>query len=93
VAESDRFPELGRAFYEAGPKLGQDRMMAYFAAAQARGELRITDPEMAADQFSELCKATLWPQAVFGIRSRFPDAEIRHVAKEAVLTFLARYGA
>lgn len=91
VAEADRFPELGRAFYESGPALGRARIMDYLTQARARGELAIVDLELAADQFAELCKADLWTRAVFGIQTRFSDAEIGRVAEGAVSTFLARY--
>lgn len=92
MAERDRFPELGRAFYAAGPKMGHDRLRAYMSEAVARGELKIEDLSMAADQFSELCKAKLWIRAVFGIQSEFSREEIAEVVENAVETFLARYG-
>jgi len=91
VAEADRFPELGRAFYESGPALGRARIMDYLRQAHSRGEIKITDFELAADQFAELCKADLWTRAVFGIQSRFTDTEIDRVVDGAVSTFMARY--
>lgn len=92
VAEADRFPELGRAFYDSGPALGRARIMDYLQQAQARGDVAIQDMELAADQFAELCKADLWTRAVFGIQTRFSDAEIDRVVEGAVATFMARYG-
>ena len=70
VAESDRFPELGREFYANGPALARARMVEYFHAAEARGVLKIEDKELAADQFAELCKADLFPRLIFGIGGR-----------------------
>jgi AcrR family transcriptional regulator len=93
VAERERFPELGRAFYASGPEMGRNRLMAYMTEAAARGELVIEDVEMAAEQFSELCKAKLWVRAVFGIQRRFSPEEIDDVIANAVDTFMARYGA
>lgn len=93
VAEADRFPELGRSFYDSGPALGRARIMDYLVQACARRELVIDDMELAADQFTELCKADLWTRAVFGIQSHFSAAEVARVADGAVSTFLARYGA
>ena len=92
VAESDRFPELGREFYETGPKMFQARMTVYLRAAVEAGSLAIDDFELAADQFHELCKASLFPELVFGIRREVDDAERRRVIDGAVDTFLARYG-
>lgn len=92
VAESDRFPELGREFFETGPKVFRDRMVAYLRCAVSGGELAIDDLELAADQFAELCKANLFPEMVFGIRQSVTEAEKRRVIDGAVETFLARYG-
>lgn len=93
VGESDRFPELGREFYESGPMLVRVRLMEYFEKAIARGELQIEDSELAADQFHELCKADLFPRMVFNMADEFTDAEKLRVVNGAVDMFLARYGA
>lgn len=93
VAERDRFPELGRAFYAAGPEMGRKRLSDYMTCAAENGELVIDDVDMAAEQFSELCKVRLWTRAVFGIQDTFSTREIDEVVHNAVETFLARYGA
>jgi hypothetical protein len=67
-------------------------MVAYFEEAVERGELRIEDYDLAADQFGELCKADLWPRLMFGVTKVVTDAEINRVVGGAVETFLARYG-
>lgn len=93
VAESDRFPELGRQFYQSGPMIMRRVMTDYLSAARDRGEVVIDDMDLAADQFAELCKADLWPKLVFGEKSSFSEAEIKRVVDGAVETFMARYGA
>lgn len=91
IAEAGRFPELGAAFHASGPARAHARLIAFFEAANARGELAIDDPATAADQFSALCKAGLFLRALLG--STPPgEEEIARVADEAVRTFLARYG-
>lgn len=92
VAEADRFPELGRRFYETGPGFVREKLLDYLRLAVARGELEIEDFELAADQFPELCKAELFPKLVFGIADSFSEAEVERVVQGAVATFLARYG-
>jgi AcrR family transcriptional regulator len=91
VAEADRIPELGRQFYENGPMMGRQHIAEYLRKAAEAGEVEIHDFELAADQFAELCKATLWPQAVFGIRSEFNDDEKQRVVSAAVETFCQAY--
>ena len=93
VAESDRFPELERKFYESGPLMGRQHIRDYLTEAVQRGELAITDYDLAADQFLELCKADIFAKTVFGIQSDFSPAEVERIAKGAVETFMARYGA
>jgi AcrR family transcriptional regulator len=87
----DRIPELGRQFYENGPMMGRQHIAEYLRKAADAGEIEISDFELAADQFTELCKATLWPQAVFGIRSEFSDDEKQRVVSAAVETFCRAY--
>lgn len=93
VAESARFPDIGRAFYQSGPEMGRTRMVGYLEQAMARGELKIEDVELAADQFHELCRADLFYRAVFSVADSFTEAERDRVATGAVETFLARYAA
>ncbi|WP_299371680.1 TetR/AcrR family transcriptional regulator [uncultured Tateyamaria sp.] len=92
VAESDRFPEIGRAFYKSGPERMRAEMGGYFQAAVDRGELRIDDLTLAADQFGELCKADIWPRLIFGVIDSVSQDDIDRVVDSAVETFLARYG-
>jgi len=92
VAESDRFPELGREFYLSGPKLLEDRLTEYFEHACARGELQIEDVGLAAMQFQELMKSEIFVQMVFNIIEKPSQEQVDRVIKGAVDMFLARYG-
>jgi len=92
VAESDRFPELGRAFWENGPGMLEKLLTTYFDLAIKRGELEIEDSCLAAHQFAELCKAQLFPRLCLRVQSDFTETERRHVLNEAVETWMARYG-
>lgn len=92
VGESDRFPELGRAFYESGPAMIRGRLADYLNQAQDQGALDIDDLALAADQFAELCKADLFPRMMFSVQRTFTDAEKDRVVKGAVQMFMARYG-
>jgi TetR/AcrR family transcriptional regulator, mexJK operon transcriptional repressor len=93
VAESDRFPELGREFFASGPQVVHEMLVTYLTEAVARGQLVIDDIELAAAQFPELCKASLHLPLVLGLRTEFSDEEIDRVIRGAVDVFMARYGA
>lgn len=92
VAEADRFPEIAQSFYECGPLLVRKELSPYMIAAGQRGELRIHDTTLAADQFAELCKTKLFLRAVLGIQTEFSEAEKEDAAATAAATFLAAYG-
>lgn len=91
VAESTRFPEIGQAFYENGPELGRARLGAYLRMAVARGQLAITDFDLAADQFFQLCQTTLCDRMLCNVQTAFSDAEITRIVDGAVAMFLACY--
>lgn len=93
VAETERFPELGRAFYAAGPGLVHELMMGYLRDAVARGELVVDDLDLAAYLFMELCKAELHPKLLFGVEGCCSPTQKERVIRGAVQMFLARYGA
>lgn len=92
VAESARFPEIGRAFYNSGPALAEQALTRFLHAQIAVGALTIDDIELAAGQFPELCKASLHTKLMMGVKSDFTDAEVDRVIRGAVDTFMARYG-
>ncbi|MDT8858067.1 TetR/AcrR family transcriptional regulator [Paracoccaceae bacterium Fryx2] len=91
VAESDRFPELGHAFYHSGPLLVRQRLSDYLRSAVARGELVIDDLDLAADQFAELCKADVHARLIFGVNTCCPPRDIARTIRGAVEMFMARY--
>ncbi|WP_068116279.1 TetR/AcrR family transcriptional regulator [Tropicimonas marinistellae] len=93
IAESERFPELGREYWLNGPARAREVLIAYFDKAIPRGELKIDDLELAADQFIELCKVDLFPRLLMGLDQEFSAAEHERIARGAVEMFMARYGA
>lgn len=91
--ECARFPALGPAFYDSGPATARARLVAYLREAVARGELAVTDLDLAADQSHAIAKAGLAERIVFD-----PGAQITAVDRErsvngAVDTFMGQYGA
>ncbi len=93
VAESERFPELGREFYRSGPQVVQDAIAPFLDLAVGRGELRIQDTGLAAAQFSALCKTEIFDRRIFGMQESFSQIEIDRIIDGAVDMFLAKYGA
>lgn len=92
IAEAERFPELGRSFYDSGPGLGARRLSQYLAGAVAVGELQVDDAELAASQLIELCRADVFPKRMFCLKRRFSEEEIVRITHGAVDVFLRAYG-
>ena len=92
VGESQRFPEIGREFFESGPARVHAILRQYLQKAVEDGELEIDDIDLAADQLPELCKAGLHLKMVLGLRDAPTEEEIDRVIDGAVDMFLARYG-
>ena len=93
VAETDRFPELGRVFYRAGPLVMQDCLASFLAEAAAEGKLVIEDSGLAARQLLSLIKSDLHLRCLFDSGTRPSSAECERQVAAAVETFLKAYGA
>lgn len=91
MAESVRFPELGRAYYERGPAAGRHVLAAWLERQMAAGRLRRSDPGVAAEQFSGLLRTHLHLRALLGIGPAPTESEIDAVAAAAVDTFMSAY--
>ena len=92
VAESERFPQVGEAFYECGPALIRDRISYFLRLFAEKGDLKIDDFDLAADQFEALCRVDVMDRAIFKLQTDFTEAEVDRVVAGAVDMFLARYG-
>jgi TetR/AcrR family transcriptional repressor of mexJK operon len=90
IAESTRFPELGRAFYDNGPVASRRRLAAWMTG---RPGLNVPEPEMAAEQFLGLLRTGLYLRATLGLAPEPTEPAIDAVVTAAVSTLLRAYGA
>ncbi len=88
----EKFPHVGKAYYEAGPALGMERLSAYLDAQIAAGRLRPSDTSLAARHFLHLCQAGLFTRLLFSAGGIEDEGDLRHRIDEAVRVFLAGYG-
>jgi len=92
VAESGRFPELGRAFYENGPAAFRRSFGSWIEAQTAAGRLAASDPGVAADQFVGMLRGTgVFLRISLGVPPTPTEAEIDATVAAAVRTFLKAY--
>jgi len=92
VAESARFPEVGRAFYENGPKRTHARFTDWAQTLQDRGMIEANDLPTAAVQFFALLKGSMFMRATLALD---PAATARDIAASVgvtVDTWLRAYG-
>jgi AcrR family transcriptional regulator len=91
IAESHKFPELGRAFFEAGPARNIARLGQFLRARTETGELALDDPDLAASQFFELCKSWILVRCQLQVIEAPDPARIADVVDAAVKVFLKAY--
>lgn len=92
VAESGRFPELGRAFMENGPQRFLDRFSVWLAEQTAAGHLAVTDPLLAAEQFGALLRLTRFMRVTLGLDAAYTETDIHATVNAAVNTFMKAFG-
>ncbi len=91
MAIAERMPEVGRRFYNNVIALTISRLAAYLDARATAGDLEIKDRQLAATQFMEICKASLFMPFIFQAAPA-PSAErIAEVVESATRMFLAAY--
>ncbi|MGI3902026.1 MAG: TetR/AcrR family transcriptional regulator [Janthinobacterium lividum] len=91
MAVAPKFPEIGRAYYEAGPETGRRRLARYLDRHVAAGRLAIPDTLLAAQQFGELCKSGMLLEVLLSVGSPPSPADIERHVGAAVDLFLRAY--
>jgi len=91
IAETPRFPDLGRLLFDKGKGAFLADFKAYLASADAAGELSVDDAETAALQFLGLVSARgFWPE-LLGPGCGGDEAALEAIVDDAVAMMLARY--
>lgn len=91
IGEAERFPALAREYYDAGPGQLREQLGDYFRRCVERGELEISDFELAADQLIELASASIQDRAALLGPEAVDKDHLRRVNQGAVQMFLSRY--
>jgi TetR/AcrR family transcriptional repressor of mexJK operon len=91
--EAQRFPELGKIFYEGGPGRMADLLTTYLKQKVSEGALSIPHPKLAAEQFIDMVTGFLVRRAVLGIGDRATTREKNQRVHAAVDVFLKAYQA
>jgi len=89
AAETEHEPAIGRAFLESGPWRMKAAFSSFLMHSAAKGELRIEDAELAADQFASMCKGMGGLERRFG--EQVDPAQNSKRIRSAVEVFLRAY--
>lgn len=89
VAVAEKFPEIGQAFYAAGPAYGNAKIAAYLQSKMDDGTLRQTDAALAAAQFTELVMCGTVKPKLFGAEKIAPKYALETVVNSGVALFLS----
>ena len=93
IAEADRFPRLGRTYYERGPGRTAATLAPHFQRLAERDLLRLDDPLAAAHHFNWLITSVPLNQVMLcGSAVRFTAADLDGFADAGVRVFLEAYG-
>jgi TetR/AcrR family transcriptional regulator, mexJK operon transcriptional repressor len=92
IAEAERFPELGQAYWEAGFERGLATLASSLRHLAERGLLQVDDARMAASQFAGLVLWIPLNRVMFRGDDGAAGADLDRIADAGVQTFLAAYG-
>lgn len=92
MAEVQRFPELGKIFYDCGPKVTRKYLADFFAEQNALGHLKVENPQIAAEQFIGMLNGCHF-KAQLGIESPPSQDAIDEYVERAVALVMRAYSA
>lgn len=91
VAEADR-SDIGRHFYNNGPKKGWKHLSEYIEKQSLKGELSQCNPWIAAMQFKALLSSEYVEQYAFAAIDKPSQQQIKTTVEQAVNAFMKLYG-
>jgi AcrR family transcriptional regulator len=91
VAETGRFPELGRLFFAAGPGRSEARFAQLVEGAMDAGELRREDPVMVGRCLKDLILSDYHHRQLWGVLGDMPAGQIEAHVSGVVDVFLRAF--
>ena len=91
-AEAERSPDIGLIFYNAGPRLGAERVGELLAGMARAGHLDIDDPLDAAHQFLGLVQNRYFKARLCNAIPELTKQQVEDEAAFAARTFLRAFG-
>jgi AcrR family transcriptional regulator len=92
ASEAERSPEIGQIFYNAGPRMGAERVAELLTGLAAAGHLDLDDPLEAAHQFLGLVQNRYFKARLCNAIPELTHKQIEDEAALAARTFLRAFG-
>lgn len=92
IAESGRFPELGKSFFEMGPGWIINELAKYLDQLVAAEHVEIADTMSASRKFFGMVTFPLTLEFLLGLKKTISPEDITKFSKSAVETFVKAYG-
>ena len=90
VAESHRFPKLGRLFYSSGPEVCISALESYFSRNRNDRRFKVRNPRRAAEEFLELLRGYAHLRVILGMEKQPSGREIEIRIEGAIQHVLGR---
>ena len=93
IGASQQFPDIGSAYYEAGPKQMLDALSQWMAREERLGRLDTGgDPQVAAEHFLSLITGHVEARGLLGVGIEMSSAEIERRARFCADVFMRAFG-
>lgn len=91
IGAAEKFPRLGRTFFDSGPRQGVARLQGYLDAQVESGRLVIADTRLAAQHFLDLCQSGILRRLLFAVGDAPSREEMEYNVDQAIRVFFAAY--
>ncbi|MEQ1863756.1 MAG: TetR/AcrR family transcriptional regulator [Micropepsaceae bacterium] len=93
IGAGQQFPEMGQAYYEAGPKQMLDALSQWMAREERLGRLDTGgDPQLAAEHFLSLITGHIETKGLLGLPIEMSPTEIERRARFCADIFMRAFG-
>ncbi len=87
IMQTQHFPDLGKRFYEMGPKRSTAVLAEYLRKMHGEGKLHITDAELAANTFLGMLINRTHMKCLLGLKKSVSKAEREKIIRYVVQVF------
>lgn len=90
ISETNRFPKIGKLFYENGAAVAIEALSRYFARYAGDPALRVVDPRKSAEEFLELVRGYSHSRVLLGVEAPPSKKAVEKTINRALETILRK---